>query len=100
MSNVSYTRDFRLRVAREASLPENEGMDHVIANKYGIMPWTVKRWREHYLEYGEKSFYKGYTNKTTRSPREIELEKENKALKEEVEILKKAATFLANAKLD
>ena len=53
---------------------------------------------EHYNEYGDQSFWRGYTKKDTRSPREIELEKEVEELQEEVKILKKAAAFLANVK--
>lgn len=51
--------------------------------------------RDHYQEYGDKVFYRGYTKKDTRTPREIELERENEELKEEVKILKKAVAFLA-----
>lgn len=98
MSKVKYTKELKMRVSKEAARPESKGMEHIIAEKYGIMPWTVKRWRDHYLEYGEKSFYKGYSKKDTKTPREKELEKEVEDLRQEVEILKKAAAFLADAK--
>ena len=98
MSNRNYSKEFKLKVAKEASLPENDGLERVIAGKYGLLPATVRRWRDHYNEYGEQSFWIGYTKMGTRSPREIELEKENEELREEVEILKKAAAFLANVK--
>ena len=48
----------------------------------------------------ENAFKKGYTLKKRSTPREVELEKENAQLREEVEILKKAAAFLANVKRD
>ena len=100
MAKNNYSKGFKIRVAKEALLPENEGLERVIAGKYGLYPSTVSRWRDHYAEYGDKAFWKGYTKKDTRSPREIELEKEVKELQEEVKILKKAAAFLANVKRD
>lgn len=81
----------------EKQLAKNS-LERVIAGKYGLLPATVRRWRDHYREYGDKAFWRGYTKKDTRSPREIELEKENEELREEVQILKKAAAFLANVK--
>ena len=98
MAKSNYSKEFKIRVAKEALLPENEGLERVIAGKYGLYPSTVSRWRDHYAEYGDKAFWKGYTKKDTRSPREIELEKEVEELQEEVKILKKAAAFLANVK--
>ena len=98
MAKNNYSKGFKIRVAKEALLPENEGLERVIAGKYGLYPSTVSRWRDHYAEYGDKAFWKGYTKKDTRSPREIELEKEVKELQEEVKILKKAAAFLAKVK--
>ena len=98
MSSNRYSREMKLRVAKEAMLPENKDLEHIIAAKYGIKPWTVKKWKEHYSEYGENAFFRGYTKPETKSPREKALEKEVEALRQEVEILKKAAAFLANVK--
>lgn len=82
-------------------LPENQGLEHVIAEKYHVMPWTVIKWRDHLQQVREENaFKKGYTLKKHSTPREVELEKENAQLREEVEILKKAASFLANVKRD
>ena len=94
-----YSKELKLRVAQEAILPENERCEHIIADKYGIMPWTVRKWKVMYLEYGEKAFMKGFSRKI-HSNRVTALEKENADLREEVEILKKAAAFLANVKRD
>ena len=66
--------------------------------KYGVMPWTVRKWRDHYLEFGANAFQRGFSATTKKTPHEVELEKENAASREEVEILKKAAAFLANVK--
>lgn len=98
MSYDRYSKEMKMRVAKEAAMPENKGLEHIIAEKYGIKPWTVRRWKEHYLEYGEKSFYKGFSRGEKKSPREKALEKEVEELRQEVEILKKAAAFLANVK--
>ena len=101
MSRTNYSREFRLMVAKEALLPENKDLEHVIADKYGIMPWTVIRWREHLAEVGEaEAFRYGFSKWDRRTDREKKLEKENAALREEVEILKKAAAFLASVKRD
>ena len=101
MSGTKYNRTFRLMVAKEALLPENRDLEHVIAEKYGIMPWTVIRWREHLAEVGEaEAFRYGFSKGDRRTDREKKLEKENAELREEVEILKKAAAFLASVKRD
>ena len=50
MSSKSYKREMKLKVAKEAIRPENTHMEHIIAEKYGIMPWTVTRWKKEYLE--------------------------------------------------
>ena len=101
MSRTKYNRTFRLMVAKEALLPENRDLEHVIAEKYGIMPWTVIRWREHLAEVGEaEAFRYGFSKGDRRTDREKRLEKENAELREEVEILKKAAAFLASVKRD
>ena len=70
-------------------------MEHIIAEKYGVKPWTVAKWRDIYLELGEDGLKRGGSMKK-KTPREAALEKENAELKEEIEILKKAAAFLAD----
>ena len=101
MSRTKYNKEFRLMVAKEALLPENKDLEHVIADKYGIMPWTVIRWREHLAEVGEaEAFRYGFSKWDRRTDREKKLEKENAELREEIEILKKAAAFLASVKRD
>ena len=95
-SGRRYSKSFRIKVAKEASRPEMKGLESNIADKYGIKPWTVIRWREIYQEYGENALALGKIGSyEKKSDREIRLEKENEELKEEIEILKKAAAFLA-----
>ena len=91
-----YSKSFRIRVAQEATDPKMQGMEEHIAKKYGVRVKTVLRWAEIYREYGKAGLGRGITNPITKkSDREIQLEKENAELKEEVAILKKAAAFLA-----
>ena len=93
--SIRYTKEFRINVAKEAVRPENKGLEHIIAQKYGIKPWTVIKWAQLYEQYGENSLSKGKLASVRKSDRERQLEKENAALREEIEILKKAAAFLA-----
>ena len=90
-----YSKSFRVQVAKEAIKPEMKGMEEHIARKYGIRPSTVVRWAAIYREFGESGLGKKISSPTKKSDRELQLEKENAALREEVEILKKAAAFLA-----
>ena len=41
MARSKYSRGLKIKVAKEAMLPENQGLEHVIAEKYHVMPWTV-----------------------------------------------------------
>ena len=93
--SIHYTKSFRVNVAKEAVRPENKGLEHVIARKYGIRPGTVVKWAQLYEQYGENSLSRGKLTSERKSDRERQLEKENAALREEIEILKKAAAFLA-----
>ena len=95
MSKNHYGKTFRVRVAKEATSPEMQGMEEHIAKKYGIRVGTVLRWAEIYREYGENGLGSKISSPTKKSDRELQLEKENAALREEVAILKKAAAFLA-----
>ena len=92
----TYKKTFRVKVAKEASRPEMKGMEEHIAKKYGLRVSTVLKWKDIYQEYGETALGNNLSSFNKKSDREIELEKENAALREEVEILKKAAAFLAN----
>lgn len=95
MGKCDYSKEFKLKVSKEAILPENKGLEHVIARKYGILPGTVVRWAETLRNLGEEEAFRK-KKKVKMTKREAELEKENAKLREEVEILKKAAAFLAD----
>ena len=91
-----YSKEFRIQVAKEAAQPESRGLEHIIAEKYEIRPWPVVKWRDIYLQQGEIGLSKGNLSGHNKSKRELELEKENAELREEIQILKKAAAFLAD----
>jgi len=91
----SYSKSFRVQVAKEATQPEMKGMEAHIARKYGIRPSTVEKWAAIYRDFGENGLSKKISSLTKKSDKEIQLEKEIAELKEEVAILKKAAAFLA-----
>ena len=91
-----YSKSFRIRVAKEASEPEMKGMEKHIADKYGLRESTVRRWRQIYKEYGENALGRNLSAVEKKTDREIKLEKENAERREELEILKKAAAFLAS----
>ena len=55
MARYKYSRWLKLKIAKEAMLPENQGLEHVIAEKYHVMPWTVTRWRDHLQDVGEEN---------------------------------------------
>lgn len=95
-----YKKSFRIKVAKEAAQPSNDGQEQVIAMKYGIKPWTVLHWRDLYLAEGTDGLTKGKLRGPRKSDRELQLEKEIAALREEIEVLKKAAAFLASVKAD
>lgn len=90
-----YSKGFRIRVAKEAADPEMKGMEKHIADKYGLRESTVRRWKQIYEEYGENVMGRSINSIEKKTDREIKLEKENAELREELEILKKAAAFLA-----
>ncbi len=97
MGSKKYSKAFRIMVAREASREEMQGMEGFIAKKYGLYQSTVIRWKQIYQEYGENALGKNkISSADKKSDRELQLEKEIAELREEVEILKKAAAFLAD----
>ena len=42
MAKNNYSKGFKIRVAKEALLPENEGLERVIAGKYGLYQRRIR----------------------------------------------------------
>lgn len=108
MARRKYTKTFRKKVVEEALRPEMEGKEFLVAEKYNILPSTVCRWRDLYLKHGEMALCENvqqfYASQSKESGAYKELkaktDKEIAELKEEVEILKKAAAFLTKIQRD
>ena len=89
-----YSKEFKLeaiRLLNEGSKPVSE-----IAMQLGVKRTLLYRWKDQLLEKGDKAF----SNRLGRPTREEEseltrLRRENKDLKEERDILKKAAAYFA-----
>ena len=96
MSAKDYTYRVRLQIVQEALKPENRNSISYIAEKYDLNASILSRWIKRYNEYGEEGLKAGWKTKV-RDQRIKELERENAELREETEILKKAAAFLADA---
>ena len=91
----TYDPEFKKHIVLEVL---NSGSPHQlspIAMKYGLAPSTVRQWRDLYIEYGEDAF-DPKKRRSIKKDRIKELEKRNAELEEEIEILKKAAAFLAD----
>lgn len=86
----NYTKEFKSQ-ACELVLKENIKVKKV-AERMGINPVMLYRWIDEYRTYGEAAF----VGKGKLRPEEAKikkLEKENDELRQEVEILKKAAAY-------
>jgi transposase len=87
-----YTREFKLEAVRLVDHSEDRIAD--IAQELGIKPSLLYQWRNLYSTKGEASFpgsgrQRGIEEENTRLKRELD------KVKEERDILKKAATYFA-----
>ncbi len=90
----TYSKDFK-RKACELVVKDNIAVS-VVAEKFGINNVMLHRWVSEYREFGEEAF----VGKGHQKPADAELRKlrkENERLKQEVEILKKAAAYFAKS---
>ncbi|UTW44229.1 transposase [bacterium SCSIO 12696] len=90
----TYTRDFKLEAVR---LMEESGRSPAeIAMELGIRRNQLYKWKEQLAEKGEDAFSGRRGRPSQENQNELSaLQKENARLKEEVEILKKAAAYFA-----
>ncbi|WMJ79864.1 transposase [Clostridium sp. MB40-C1] len=90
-----YTSDFKIQACE---LVINEGLKaKIVAEKFGINQIMLYRWIDEFKTYGNEAFV-GRGNLRPKDAKLKKLEKENEILKQEVEILKKAAAYFAKQK--
>ena len=92
MSQRQYSKEFKMQIA---NLILKDGIAvPILAEKFNIHPVLVYRWVQHYKEYGDDAFV-GTGHQHTADKELKKLLNENKRLKMENEILKKAAAYFA-----
>jgi transposase len=88
----TYTREFKIEAVR---LLERSGRSQeAVADELGIGASSLSRWKKKYGEDGEDAF-PGRGNLTPEEERIRQLERENRILKQERDILKKAITIFS-----
>lgn len=92
MARKVYTREFRETAVRLASQP-NVSVEKV-ANELGITGWTLRRWMK--IDLPAAAPKTQVPGETDLQQRVRQLEAENKQLRMERDILKKATAFFAN----
>lgn len=88
----NYTKEFKIQ-ASELVLKENLKVKSV-AERMGINQVMLYRWIDEYRTYGESAFI-GKGNLRPEEAKIKKLQKENEELRQQVEILKKAAAYFA-----
>lgn len=99
MTRKRYSRQFKITVAEEALLPKYKNCEHLIAAKYELREDTVRRWMEIYEMHGRAGFSKN-AKLSLKDEQLLEAQQRIDELEEEVEVLKKAAAFLAKLNRD
>ena len=87
-----YSKEFKTQACE---LVVKEDIKHkVVAEKMGINQIVLYRWIDEYRTYGDEAFVgQGHLRRADANLKK--LEKENEQLKQEIEILKKAAAYFA-----
>jgi len=88
----SYTKEFKLEAVRLLESDDTSGVE--IARQLGIKRNQLYKWQKELQTKGEEAF-KGPGRSKTSSDEVLKLKQENDRLREEVEILKKAAAYFA-----
>lgn len=90
-----YSKEFKLEALRMMENSERSSAE--IANELGIRRNQLYKWKEQLNDKGESAFTGRGRPKIEAQSEATRLRQENKHLKEENEILKKAAVFFAKA---
>lgn len=88
----NYTRAFKVQ-ACELVLQENVKVK-IVAERMGINPIMLYKWIDDYKTYGDAAFV-GKGNLRPEEAKIKKLQKENEELRQQIEILKKAAAYFA-----
>lgn len=89
---ANYTKEFKVQACELVT--KEEIKVKTVAEKLGINQVMLYRWIDEYKTYGEAAFV-GKGNLKPEEARMKKLEKENEELRQQVEILKKAAAYFA-----
>ena len=91
MGRKTFSKEYKLQTTRQI-IEEGKRTDEV-SESLGITEQTIYRWIREYDKYGEEAF-KGFGNVRVDSQYKIKLlEKKNKQLEQENEIIKKFQVF-------
>jgi len=93
-----FTDEFKEELVKKTLDHKEKKSMQQIAIEYGVSPSALGKWRAQYLKYGVEGF-SPRGRRTHEENRTRELEKELEELREENEILKKAAAFFAKTSL-
>ena len=93
-----YSNEFKEELVKKLLNPREKKTLQQYGIEYGISPSTLGQWRRQYLQYGVDGF-SSIGRQIHGEKRALELEKELEELREENEIIKKAAAFFAKANL-
>jgi len=88
----SFTKEFKLEAIRLLEKSDQTGTD--IARELGIRRNMLYKWLDEVKEKGDNAF-KGSGRPPISDNKENDLKRENERLKEEIEILKKAAAYFS-----
>lgn len=88
----TFTKEFKLEAIRLLETSDKKGTE--IARELGIRRNLLYKWQDEYNSKGANAF-KGSGRTVTSASKVDDLKRENERLKEEVEILKKAAAYFA-----
>ncbi len=89
----TYTKEFKVRACK--LVIEDEIKPKIVAEKFGINVIMLYRWLDEYQTYGEEEAFVGKGRQRSADAELRKLKKELADLREENEILKKAAAYFA-----
>jgi transposase len=91
--NRRYSRDFKIEAVRLSEMDDRPVAE--VARELGIHPNNLYKWRAQFAEEGEEAF-PGKGNLSSQDEELRRLQRENRRLREERDILKKAVIFFSN----